>query len=199
MCNKAGHVALEAIFGDSLRGFDPRTASLANCILVWGANPSSSAPHANQYWLPEAKAKKIVIDPIRHPTAERADLHLQLRPGTDAALAFALLHVLQRELCVDQRFIEDNVVGWDGVEAQLAHCTPEWGEQATGVPRDLIVAAARLYGAGPSLLWLGQGLQRQLTGGNVFRAGSLLPIVTGMIGKPGGGFLYIDWIPISRN
>jgi anaerobic selenocysteine-containing dehydrogenase len=195
VCNKAGHVALEAIFGDSLRGFDPRTANLANCILVWGANPSSSAPHANQYWLPEAKAKKIVIDPIRHPTAERADLHLQLRPGTDAALAFALLHVLRRDGFVDRRFIERNVIGWDGIEAQLDACTPEWGEKATGVPGELIVAAARLYGAGPSLLWLGQGLQRQINGGNVFRACSLLPIATGMIGKPGAGFLYMTGFP----
>jgi anaerobic selenocysteine-containing dehydrogenase len=195
VCNKAGHVALETIFGDSLRGFDPRTSDVANSILIWGANPSSCAPHTDKHWLGETRAQKIVVDPIRHPTAARAYLHLQLRPGTDAALAFALLHVLARERRIDRRFIEQNVIGWDAVESQLGACTPDWGERATGVPRDKIIAAARFYGAGPSLLWLGQGLQRQTTGGNVMRACSLLPIATGMIGKPGGGFLYMTGFP----
>jgi anaerobic selenocysteine-containing dehydrogenase len=195
VCNKAGHVALETIFGDSLRGFDPRTSDVANCILIWGANPSSCAPHTDKNWLGETRAQTIVVDPIRHPTAARAYLHLQLRPGTDAALAFALLHVLAREGRIDRRFIEQNVIGWDAVESQLGDCTPDWGERATGVPRDKIIEAARIYGVGPSLLWLGQGLQRQTTGGNVMRACSLLPIATGMIGKPGGGFLYMTGFP----
>jgi len=195
VCNKAGHVALEMVFGDSLRGFDPRTSHLADCILIWGANPSSSAPHADKHWLGETPAKKVVIDPIRHPTAARADLHLQLRPGTDAAMAFALLHVLAREGRIDREFIAAHTVGWHAVESQLAACTPDWGERATGVPRDKIVKAAQIYGAGRSLLWLGQGLQRQATGGNVVRACSLLPIATGMIGKPGAGFLYMLGFP----
>ena len=195
VCNKAGHVALEMIFGDSLRGFDPRTSDAANCILIWGANPSSAAPHTDKYWLAETSAKKIVIDPIRHPTAARADLHLQLHPGTDAALAFALLHVLSHEGRIHRRFLEQNAIGWDAVEAQLENCTPAWGERITGVPQDKIIEAAQIYGDGPSLLWLGQGLQRQATGGNTMRACSLLPIATGMIGKPGGGFLYMTGFP----
>ena len=71
-------------------------------------------------------------------------------------------------------------------------CTPEWGEDATGVPAHLIEEAAELYGRGPSLLWLGQGFQRQRTGGNVIRACALLPAVTGNLGKPGAGFLYLN-------
>ena len=74
----------------------------------------------------------------------------------------------------------------------LAACTPEWGEAVTGVPAALIVEAATIYGRGPSLLWLGQGLQRQASGGNVFRACSLLPAATGNLGKPGAGFLYLN-------
>jgi anaerobic selenocysteine-containing dehydrogenase len=191
VCNKAGHVALETIFGDSLRGFDPRASDVANCILIWGANPSACAPHTDKHWLGETRAQKIVIDPICHPTAARARLHLQLRPGTDAALAFALLHVLAREGRIDRCFIEQNVIGWNAVESLLGACTPDWGERMTGVPREKIIEAARIYGDGPSLLWLGQGLQRQSTGGNVMRACSLLPVATGMIGKPGVGFLYM--------
>ena len=192
VCNKAGHVALGRVFGSSMDGFDPRTAKDAACILVWGANPSASAPHAHRHWLAEAPGKVIVIDPIRHGTAETADLHLQPFPGTDAALAFALLHVIARDGLLDEPFLAAHTQGWEEVRAQLPDCTPAWGEAVTGVPANLIVEAALLYGSGPSLLWLGQGLQRQATGGNVFRACCLLPIATGNLGKPGTGFLYLN-------
>lgn len=192
VCNKAGHVALQMIFGDSLTGFDPRTAKDAACILVWGANPSSSAPHAHKHWLPEAPGKLIVIDPIKHPTAAAADLYLQPFPGSDGALAFALLHVIQREGLLDEAFLAKHALGWEDVLPLLPNCTPEWGETVTGVPAALIEEAAILYGRGPSLLWLGQGLQRQPTGGNVFRSCSLLAIATGNFGKPGTGLLYLN-------
>ena len=192
VCNKAGHVVLETMFGTSLTGFDPRTAKDSNCLIVWGANPSAAAPNTHRYWLSEFPGKVIVIDPIRHPTAQAADIHLQLRPGSDAALAFALLHVIEREGLLDIAFLDSAVTGWDEVRPLIADCTPEWGETVTGVPAEKIVAAAKIYGQGPSLLWLGQGLQRQSTGGNVFRSCSLLPIATGNIGKPGAGFLYMN-------
>lgn len=192
VCNKAGHMALQLVFGDSLLGFDPRTERDSNCILVWGANPSTAAPHVNRHWLGSSKAFRIVIDPIRHATASGANLHLQPRPGSDAALAFALLHVLRCKKMFDRAFLAAHVLGWDAVEAQLDAATPAWGEAQTGVPADKIVAAATAYGNGPSLLWFGQGLQRQPTGGNVFRACSLLPIATGNLGRAGGGYLYMN-------
>ncbi len=192
ICNKAGHVALEYVYGTSLVGFDPRSSCDAACILVWGANPSASAPHAHEHWLPEAPGAKIVVDPVRTQTATAADLHLQPFPGSDAALAFALLHVIRRDGLVDADFVAARTVGWEELEPLLEECTPAWGEATTGVPAPLIEQAARLYGRGPSLLWLGQGLQRQRTGGNVMRACALLPAVTGNIGKPGAGFLYLN-------
>jgi anaerobic selenocysteine-containing dehydrogenase len=192
ICNKAGHVALEYVYGTSTDGFDPRTAKDAACILVWGANPSTSAPHAHRHWLAEAPGQVIVVDPIRTPTAEKAYLHLQPFPGSDAALAFALMHVIEREDLVDKEFVRSHTVGWEDLAPLVTDCTPEWGESVTGVPADQIVAAARLYGRGPSLLWLGQGLQRQRTGGNVMRACALLPAITGNLGKPGAGFLYLN-------
>ncbi len=84
-------------------------------------------------------------------------------------------------------------IGWEELEPLLADCTPAWGETQTGVPARLIEEAARLYGRGPSLLWLGQALQRQPTGGNVMRACALLPAVTGNLGKPGAGLLYLNF------
>ena len=179
--------------GTSFDGFDPRTVRDAACIVVWGANPSASAPHAFEHWFRPAPGTKIVVDPIRTETAKAADLHLQPFPGSDAALAFALLHVLRRDGLIDRDFIARHTVGWDELEPLLDDCTPAWGEATTGVPAALIEQAARLYGRGPSLLWLGQGLQRQPTGGNVMRACALLPAATGNLGKPGAGFLYLNW------
>ena len=192
ICNMAGHVALRYLYGSSLDGFDPRAAKDAACIVVWGANPHASAPHAHEYWLPEAPGKVIVVDPIRTPTAAQADIHLQPFPGSDAALAFALLHVIQREGLIDSAFIAAHVHGWEELEPLLGACDPKWGAALTGVPAALIEEVAVLYGRGPSLLWLGQGLQRQTTGGNVMRACGLLPAVTGNLCKPGAGFLYLN-------
>ena len=192
ICNMAGQVALNYVYGTGLDGFDPRTARDAACIVVWGANPSASAPHAHEHWLREAPGQVVVIDPVRTPTAEAADLHLQPFPGSDAALAFALLHVLWRDGFVDKDFVAAHTLGWEELEPRLAVCTPEWGAATTGVPAPLIVEAAHLYGRGPSLLWLGQALQRQRTGGNVMRACALLPAVTGNLGKPGAGLLYLN-------
>lgn len=192
ICNAAGHKALEYIYGSSVTGFDPRSIKEAACALLWGINPSASAPHAHKHWFKEAKAFRIVVDPVRHGTAEAADLYLQVRPGTDSALAFAMLHTMKRDGLIDRKFLADNSIGWDEVEPLLAPCTPQWGEAQTGVPAADIERAARAFAKGPSLLWLGQGLQRQLLGGNIFRAVSLLSAASGNIGKPGTGFYYLN-------
>jgi len=198
ICNMAGHVALRYVYGTSVDGFDPRTAEDAACVIVWGANPSASAPHAHDHWLPEAPGTVIVVDPIRTATAAAADIHLQLFPGSDAALAFALLHVLERDGLVDRDFLDRHTLGWDELKALLPSCTPDWGAEITGVPASRIVEVAHLYGKGPSLLWLGQGLQRQPTGGNVMRALAALPAVTGNLAKPGAGVLYLNGNPAVR-
>jgi len=194
VCNKAGHVALGYLYGSSLEGFDPRAAGDAASIFVWGANPSASAPHQHEHWLTEAPGVVVVVDPLRTETARQADLHLQPRPGADAALAFALLHVLWRDSLLDEEFIHAHTSGFEEVRPDIERCSPDWGEQATGVPAAAIERAAHVYGSGPSLLWIGQGLQRQPTGGNVVRAVALLPAVTGNLGRPGAGFLYLNGI-----
>jgi anaerobic selenocysteine-containing dehydrogenase len=198
ICNMAGHVALHYVYGTSVSGFDPRTGADAACILVWGANPSASGPHVQEHWIENLPGKVVVIDPVRTASADAADIHLQPFPGSDAALAFSMLHVIQREGLVDRDFVTQHTVGWDELEPMLAQCTPAWGEAETGVPARLIEETARLYGRGPSLLWMGQALQRQPTGGNVMRACSILPAVTGNIGKPGTGFVYLNFDMAQR-
>ena len=192
ICNDAGHTALTYLYGTSLEGFDPRTAADAHSILVWGANPSASAPHQHEHWLAEAPGQVIVVDPVRTATAAAADLHLQPFPGSDAALAFGLLHVIERDGLADEDMLSRHCVGWQELRPLLAETTPMWTEAATGVPAPDVERAAHLYGSGPSLLWIGQGLQRQPTGGNVVRSVGLLPAVSGNLGKPGAGFLYLN-------
>ena len=117
ICNKAGHVALEYVYGTSMDGFDPRTARDSACIMVWGASPSASAPHQHEHWLPESPANVIVVDPVGTPTAREADLHLQPFPGSDAALAFALLGTIHSAGLCDREFLARHTVGIDELEA----------------------------------------------------------------------------------
>lgn len=194
VCNKAGHVALQYVYGTSTDGFDPRSGSEARSIFVWGANPSASAPHQHEHWLAEAPCPVVVIDPLRTETAKAADLHLQLAPGTDAVLAYALMHVLWRDQLIDRQFLDEHTVGFDEIEPMIKDWPPQRAEAVTHVPSALVEQAASWWGLGPSLLWIGQGLQRQPRGGNVVRAVSVLPALTGGIGRPGGGFLYLNGI-----
>lgn len=192
VCNLAGHIALDYVYGSSLTGFDPRTAKDSNCMMVWGGNPSTAGSHVNEHWLGPMSDKLIVIDPIRTPTAAMAAIHLQLFPGSDAALAFSIMHVIKQAGKIDQTFIDLNTVGWDNLSEVVDQCPADWGEQQTGVPAEDIRKAAEMYSDGPSLLWLGQGFQRQPMGGNAMRACAMLPAITGNIGKPGAGFLYLN-------
>ncbi|MGR8947758.1 MAG: molybdopterin-containing oxidoreductase family protein [Gammaproteobacteria bacterium] len=195
ICNAAGHVAWHYLFGNSVMGFDPRTIKDANCLLIWGANPSHSAPHAHDHWVPSCKGTTIVVDPVKTKTAAAADIHLQLNPGTDAVLAFALLNELKRLEAFDQAFIDSHTVGADEVANKIDSATLESASEITGVPAKLIAEAAAAYAHGPSLLWCGQGLQRQRYGGNIMRAVGLLPAFTGNVGKPGSGFYYLNYTP----
>ncbi len=150
ICNAAGHAALGYMYGTGSEGFDPRMAKDAAAILIWGANPHASAPHQHKHWIREAGAKIIVVDPVKHPTAAAAHLHLQPFPGSDAALAFAIAHVLRRDGKIDRAFLAAHAIGWEELEPEIARCSPEWAAPITGVPVAQIEEAARLFGAGPA-------------------------------------------------
>jgi anaerobic selenocysteine-containing dehydrogenase len=192
ICNNAGHVALSYVYGTSVDGFDPKTIRDARCVVLWGVNPSASAPHVHEHWLDEAPGPVIAIDPVRHASAEKADIHVQLLPGSDAALAFGLMHAIRAAGRVDEAFLAAHAQGWEELEPLVADATPAWTAEATGVPVATIEEVARRYAEGPSLLWLGQGLQRQPRGGNVMRACAALPAITGNLGKPGAGLCYLN-------
>jgi len=192
ICNLAGHIALDYVYGSSMDGFDPRTADDSQCIVVWGGNPSACAPHIDQHWLQPATAKIVVVDPILTPTAANADLHVQLYPGSDAALAFGVMHVLHRDGLLDMSFIDAHTSGFEQILPVIESYGVEKCAEVTGVPASVIEEFAHSYVTGPSLLWMGQGFQRQPRGGNAMRACSLLPALTGNVGKAGAGFLYLN-------
>ncbi|MGC2856483.1 molybdopterin-containing oxidoreductase family protein [Novispirillum sp. DQ9] len=175
-------------------GTDPREMALSDLIVVWGANPVNTQVHVMN-WVAQARkergAKLVVVDPYRTATAEKADLHLMLRPGTDAALACGVLHVLFKEGFADHdwmaRFADDPA----GLEAHLESRTPAWAAAITGVAEDDIVAFARLYGSTKrSFLRTGYGFTRSRNGAASMHAVSCLPSVTGAWAHEGGGALY---------
>ncbi|MEM7543130.1 MAG: molybdopterin-dependent oxidoreductase [Pseudomonadota bacterium] len=196
ICNAAGHVAWHLLFGNSVVGFDPRSSKDSQCILVWGANPSHSAPHAHEHWLGEFGGDVIVVDPIATETAQAASLHLAPRPGSDAALAFGLLHVMRAQGLLDLGYIETNTIGFEELTQTIDRATPERTFELTGIEARDVSTAAQIYAQGPSMLWCGQGLQRQPMGGNAMRSIGLLPSLTGNIGKPGTGFAYLNVSPV---
>ena len=107
-------------------------------------------------------------------------------------LAFGLCHIARRDGLLDDAWIASHVEGYQEVEETIAAADPESTSRVTGVPVRLIEETAHLYARGPSLLWLGQGLQRQFRGGNIFRACAMLPALTGNISKPGTGIFYLN-------
>ena len=134
ICNLSGHVALGYVLGESATGFDPRTAKASTCLLVWGGNTSASGPHVNKHWLAEFPGTLIVIDPIRTPTAARADIHLRPYPGTDATLAFGMMHALKDMGSLDDDFIARHTVGFDELSTAIDDWTPARAAGVTGIP-----------------------------------------------------------------
>ena len=176
------------------RGVDAREVVDSDLIVVWGGNPVHTQinfMHWTQKARRERNAQLVVIDPYRTATAEKADLHLAPRPGTDGALACAVMHVLLAEGLADRDYLKRHTDFSERVENHLASRTPQWAAQITGLTADEIVAFARLYGSTQrSYLRVGYGFTRQRNGAAAMHAVSCLPAISGAWAQPGGGALY---------
>jgi anaerobic selenocysteine-containing dehydrogenase len=176
------------------RGVDAREVVDSDLIVVWGGNPVHTQinfMHWTQKARRERNAQLVVIDPYRTATAEKADLHLAPRPGTDGALACAVMHVLLAEGLADRDYLKRHTDFSERVESHLASRTPQWAAPITGLAVDQIVAFARLYGTNKrSYLRVGYGFTRQRNGSAAMHAVSCLPAITGAWAQPGGGALY---------
>ena len=129
-----------------LLGPDPREMAQSDLIVVWGGNPVSTQVNAMTHIAKARKqrgAKLVVVDVYRTPTVEAADIGLVLRPGTDGALALAMMHVLLKEGFADRAYLARYTDFGPGIEAHLADKTPHWASAITGLPVEEIVAFAR--------------------------------------------------------
>ena len=160
-------------------------------ILLWGANLASQ-PNTARHLL-EAKrrgAQVVTIDVRRTEAAAKSDEVLILRPGTDTALALAMLHVICGEARHDARFVARHTVGFEQLRASVQTHTPAWAEAITGIPAERIAALARRYAATrPAMIVLGgSSMHKGANGWQAGRAIACLPALTGNVGIPGGGF-----------
>ena len=177
-----------------MRGADTREIAEADLIIVWGGNPVSTQVNVMTHIAKARKshgAKLVVIDPYRTGTAEQADLHLMLRPGTDAALAVAVMHVLFRDGLVDRAYMQKYADDPEALEAHVASRSPAWAADITGIPAEDIENFARLYGRTQrSFIRVGYGFSRSRNGAASLHAVSCLPAVTGAWQYRGGGAHY---------
>ena len=162
----------------------------SNLYILWGHNPDES-DFPLQLALEEnlkKGARLVVIDPKRIPHADRAEMYLRIRPGTDGALALALINVIVKERLYDSQFISTYTVGFDRLVPHIEKYPPEWAEKITWVAADDIRKLARLFAMTKgAAIYQGTCTQDQTANGTQnSRAFSVLQIITGNINNPGG-------------
>lgn len=190
ICATAGAEAYSMTYGARM-GTDPEHVGEAKLILLWGTNTLTSNPHLWPF-IRQARAKGarvICIDPLRTRTADASDEHIAIRPGTDAALAFGMMHVLFRDGLYDREYLDTMTVGWEKLRDRvLRDFAPERVAETCRLPVETIERLGTLYGqTRPSFIRLNYGLQRHAGGGSAVRAIILLPAITGAWNDAGGG------------
>src|SRR5947209_3698021 len=163
----------------------------AEVLLIAGANCAETFPVLNKFlWQQRDNGGRwIIVDPRETPTARQGDIHLQLKPGTDVALANALLHVMIKEDLTDEAFITERTNNWEETKATALRYTPQVAAEITGVPAEKIVQAARLYGrARTAMLMHARGIEHHTNGVNNVLSYINIVLATGKIGKEGSGY-----------
>ncbi|TDD39941.1 molybdopterin oxidoreductase family protein [Actinomadura sp. KC06] len=192
ICSAAGSAGMSAAIGSS-GGMDPQDLAHARLIILWGTNPLTSGHHVWKF-VQEARkagAHLVAIDPVRTRTARQADEHLAPLPGTDAALALALLHVITGLGAQDEDYLRRRTLGWDEFQGRIAEFPPERAAEITGVPSERIVALGeRIARTRPTAIRATQGLQRHAGGGAALRVIAGIPAVTGDWALHGGGLAF---------
>ncbi|HXU66747.1 MAG TPA: molybdopterin oxidoreductase family protein [Casimicrobiaceae bacterium] len=191
ICAAAGKAGWAAAIGASM-GMDLEEYANSRLILIWGSNPIASNLH---FWTraQEAKrrgAKLIAIDPYRSATAEKCHEHIAVLPGTDAALAFGMMHVLIDEGFVDRDYVDRYTVGFAALAERVREWMPARVAATCGIDAEQVVRLARDYGSiRPAAIRLNYGMQRVHGGGNAVRAVACLPALVGAWRDPAGGAL----------
>ncbi len=189
ICSSCGSAGMQMTVGANI-GADGEGLPWSDLVLLWGTNTLTANPHLWPY-VRKARdngATVIAIDPIRTRTAEQCDEWIGIRPGTDAALALAMMHVIFAEGLEDASYIEQHTLGADQLRVRVKEWSPARAAPITGIPEDTIVSLARRYGRAKSaFLRINYGLQRHGGGGMAVRTLACLPAVCGHWRRPGGG------------
>jgi anaerobic selenocysteine-containing dehydrogenase len=194
LCWPAGLEATRLTLGDNKHSA-PWDLAKAKLIVMWGRNAAETNIHQMPFVEQAlvAGGRLVVVDPRRTQTAERADLLIRPRPGTDGALALAVAHELAAHGWVDRAFIERHVLGYPQFAERVATCTPEWAAEIAEVPEAQIARLAEWLGTcGPVTICPGFGMQRYTNSGQTMRAMLALLAMTGNIGRPGAGWAYAN-------
>lgn len=207
ICASAGAAAMRATYGAGV-GMDVEQLDKAKLILIWGSNPITTGVHI---WRKVQEAQRqgatvIAIDPHRSLTAQKCQQHLAILPGTDAALAFGLMHILIREQWLDQDYIERYTLGFAELAERAAHYTPEYVAEICGITAKEIEALAALIAKTalqdqqPVAFRLGYGAQRVRGGANAIRAVGCLPSLIGAWRHTAGGLLLSSsgFFPVNK-
>ncbi len=191
ICASAGMFGMRYTVGASV-GTNPETVDRAKLIVIWGSNVITSNIHLWRYILrARANGARIVtIDPLRTRTAEQSDEHIAIMPGTDAALALGMMHIIVRDGLQDDDYIARHTIGYEGLRKRVEEYPPERVAEITGVTVETIERIAHEYAtAKPSFIRANYGLQRHSGGGMAVRSIFCLPALIGAWRHPGGGVL----------
>ena len=193
LCWPAGLEAVRLTLGE-IKHNVPWDLANAQLVILWGKN-SAETNVQEMIHVDRARkngAKVVVIDPRRTPTADKADILLSPKPGTDAALALAMAKVIIDRGLTDSEFINKYVSGFDRFAASLKIAPPE-AEKITGIPADMIEELAVMIGKTERVtIVTGYGLQRYTNGGQTIRSVLTIPVITGKIGREGCGFNFAN-------
>jgi anaerobic selenocysteine-containing dehydrogenase len=191
ICASAGAAGYKATIGLSM-GTDPERFSDARLILIWGSNIITSNVHLWPYILEAQRkgARVIAIDPYRSLTAEKCDEHIAPLPGTDGALALAMMHVIIGENLLDREYIEKYTLGFELLRERVLDYAPAKVAEITGLSVERIVSLAREYATTkPAVIRLNYGMQRHAGGGMAVRTIACLPALIGAWRDASGGIL----------
>jgi anaerobic selenocysteine-containing dehydrogenase len=189
ICSSAGGVGLTQALGVRY-GTEPEQFRHARLILAWGANILGTNVHLWPFVMEARRngAKLYSIDPNRNRTGAASDKHFFINPGSDTALALAMMHVIIGEKLYDAGYIERHTVGFDTLSERVVAWTPQLAAELTGIPAAEIVQLAREYaGTRPAAIRLNYGVQRSERGATAIRTIALLPALTGSWKDAGGG------------
>ncbi len=189
ICSISGTLGMKYTLGTS-GGMDPEDFAKSKLILLWGTNPLTSGHHVWKF-IQDSGAYTVAIDPVRSRTAERCDEHIAPLPGTDAALALGLMHVIVSMGAADLDFIAEHTVGWSEFRPRIEEFTPQRVAAITGLREEQIIdLGERIATTRPTAIRASQGIQRHAGGGMALRTMACLPGVTGDWAIPGGGLHY---------